>query len=391
MATLRTASTTQSRINMVIYGGHGAGKSTYALSSAYLKREDGKPFRILYIDNEMGSVDDYLADLEQNGINLDNILIVYTTSLVETKEFIKMATDKEPFRDADGNIILDADGNPFEADMIVVDGTSVLHKSATQARREFSKKRAKVRADKKEDISSAERFVMIDGADIEIKDYSVIKFDGESLVLDLTASGLHYIVTAREKEKFDTKIIKVNGVDKEVSVSTGTFEPEGFKGLEYNAKTIARIWRDDSDGMIKMKCSKDRTHTYKEGAEVEEPTALDFQKMIEANKKKNFFAPANTMKQDIEREMKKVEREVLGSSLEEDESKAAEKPPVQNTEELAELKAEYKAIYDGLTPLLKENLKQLLVENKINGVSPKNSDVAEMKKRLELINTVTQG
>jgi hypothetical protein len=68
MATVRTANAAQSRINMVLYGGHGAGKSTYALGAAYLKREDGKPFRILYIDNEMGSVDDYVSDLEENGI-----------------------------------------------------------------------------------------------------------------------------------------------------------------------------------------------------------------------------------------------------------------------------------------------------------------------------------
>ena len=388
MATVRTASATQSHINMLVYGGHGAGKSTYALSSAYLKREDGKPFRILYIDNEMGSVDDYLNDLEQNGIDLRNILIVYTTSLVETKEYIRMATSKEKFLDEDGNVILDADGQPFIADMIIVDGTSVLHKSATQARREFSKKRAKVRADKKVEISPQERVVMIDGADIEIKDYSTIKFDGEALVLDLTASGLHYIMTAREKEKMDTKIIKVNGVDKEVSVSTGIFEPEGFKGLEYNAKTIARIWRDDSDGLIKMKCSKDRTHTYKEGVEVEEPTALDFQNMIEKNKGKKFFAPTNTMKEDIRREMEKVEREILGTSMEETEDATVVESSTDNPQELDALKTEYKALYDGLTPLEKEKLKQLLVENNISGVSHKNSDVAEMKKRLEIIKEV---
>ena len=165
MATVRKADAAQSRINMVVYGGHGAGKSTFALGAAYLKREDGKPFRILYIDNEMGSIDDYLAELRENGVNLDNILIVYTTSLVETKEFIRQATAKEPFRDDEGNVILDADGEPFVVDFIVVDGTSVLYKSAVQARREFSKKRATVRANKKEDMSAAERFVAIDGAD----------------------------------------------------------------------------------------------------------------------------------------------------------------------------------------------------------------------------------
>jgi len=393
MATVRTANAAQSRINMVVYGGHGAGKSTYALSAAYLKREDGKPFRILYIDNEMGSIDDYIADLEENGVDTRNILIVYTTSLVETKEFIRQATAKEPFKDEDGNVFLDADGEPFVADMIVVDGTSVLYKSAVQARREFSKKRATVRANKKEDISPAEKFVAIDGADIEIKDYSAIAFEGQSLVLDLTGSGLHYILTAREKEVMDTKIIKVNGMDKEISVSTGKFIPDGFKDVGYNAKTVARIWRDE-DGIVKMKCSKDRTHTYKEELEYEEPSALEFQKMIEKNKGKAKFAPENTMSNDIKREMEKVEREVLGTTIAEaegvptvDEAVKAATTTTTVDKELETIKVEYKAIYDSLNPPQKETFKGLLVENGLKGFGTKGVELAEMKLRLELVKT----
>lgn len=391
MATVRTANAAQSRINMVVYGGHGAGKSTYALSAAYLKREDGKPFRILYIDNEMGSIDDYIEDLEDNGIDTRNILIVYTTSLVETKEFIRQATAKEPFKDEEGNVFLDADGEPFVADMIVVDGTSVLYKSAVQARREFSKKRATVRANKKEDVSATERFVMIDGADVEIKDYSVIAFEGQSLVLDLTGSGLHYILTAREKEVMDTKVIKVNGMDKEISVSTGKFIPEGFKDVGYNAKTVARIWRDD-DGIVKMKCSKDRTHTYKEELEYEEPSALEFQKMIEKNKGKTKFAPENTMANDIKREMEKVEREVLGTTIADAgkpaptvEEALGTAAPVVNIDGLEELKASYKAMYDELTPPQKESFKSALAAKGIKGVSTKGLDEAGVQARIDVL------
>ena len=395
MAVGRKASAAQSRINMVLYGGHGAGKSTYALNAAYLKREDGKPMRILYLDNEMGSVDDYLDDLSANGVDLDNIYIMYTTSLVETKDLIRQAAAKEPFYDEEGNMILDADGEQFIVDLIVVDGSSVLHKSALQARREVSKKRATVRANKKDEISAAEKFVTIEGADIELKDYNVLNFEGQSLVLDLTGCGLHYIITAREKEIMDRKVIKVNGVDKEISVNTGRFEPEGFKGLEYNAKTVARIYRDE-DGMVKMKCSKDRTHTYKEGIEYEDPTILDFQKMIEKNVNKTKFAPANTMNADIQREMEKVEREVLGTTIAEasggmrptvDEAVvSATSAPATTDSDLQALKDEYKAIYDSLNPVQKDNFKTSLEANGLKGVGHKSvTSIEEMNKRIELI------
>lgn len=354
---------------MVVYGGHGTGKSTFALRCAYLKREDGKPFRILYIDNEMGSVDDYLHDLSADGIDTRNILLVYTTSLDETKEYINQAVAKTPFKDEEGNVVLDADGDTFVADMIVVDGMSVLYQSSIQAKREFSKQRATSRADKKEDISALERFVTIEGADIEIKDYSAIKYDGKSLVLDLTGCGLHYIITAREKEIFDKKIIKVNGVDKEVQIPTGRFEPEGFNDVVYNVKTVARLWRDEKDGMIKMKCSKDRTHTFDEGTEIEDPSSLEFQKMIDRNKEsdRKFFAPKNTMKDDIAREMKKTEIEILGTTIEEADktngmTNVKKQVDGDSGEKLKTLSEEAKNIVNSLNPIQKEKLKTKLTE-----------------------------
>ena len=395
MATVRKANSTQSKINMVLYGGHGAGKSTFALSSAYLKREDGKPFRVLYIDNENGSVDDYLDGLAENGINLDNILIVYTTSLVETKEFIRQAAAKEPFKDDDGNVITDADGQPFVADMIVVDGSTVLHKSAIQARREFSKKRATVRVNKKDDITAAERFVAIDGADIELKDYSAINFEGQSLVLDLTGCGLHYILTAREKEVMEKKVIKVNGVDKEISINTGVFEPEGFKGLEYNAKTVARLYRDDNDPTVKMYVSKDRTNTYEPHSVVEDPTIMAFQTMIEKNKGRQNFAPTNTMAGDIKIEMEKVEREVLGTTIAEAEvgktatvDEALASGP-STEEQLQALNDEAKTIISTFTPAQKEELKAGLTAKGFKTVSRAAiKTVEEMTTYLEVVKSI---
>ena len=326
---------------------------------------------------------------------MDNILIVYTTSLVETKEFIRQAAAKEPFKDEDGNVILDGDGLPFEADMIVVDGSTVLHKSAIQARREFSKKRAAVRVGKKDDVTAAERFVAIDGADIELKDYSAINFEGQSLVLDLTGCGLHYILTAREKEVLEKKTIKKNGVDVEITLNTGIFEPEGFKGIEYNVKTVARLYRDDNDPTVKMYVSKDRTGTYEAHSVVEDPTIMAFQAMINKNVGRTEFAPANTMAGDIKLEMEKVEREVLGTTIEEAEKGA---PTVEqamassddNTEEkLKALSAEAKSIIDTFTPAEKEALKSGLTAKGFKTVSRAAiKNVEEMQTYLEVVKSI---
>ena len=64
MARARKATQTQSKLQMILFGEEGTGKSTLALQLAYFKRPDGKPFRVLYIDNECGSIDDFIGGLD---------------------------------------------------------------------------------------------------------------------------------------------------------------------------------------------------------------------------------------------------------------------------------------------------------------------------------------
>ena len=154
MAKARKASVTQSKLGMILYGEQFTGKSTMAMQLAYFKRPDGKPFRVLYLDPETGSIDDYLGELEANGVDLNNIYIVYTQSLGEVRQYIAKVKNNEDFYELDdeGNetddIVVDADGEPFRADAIVVDGTSILNLTTKQGLVEFSKKRNKVKADK---------------------------------------------------------------------------------------------------------------------------------------------------------------------------------------------------------------------------------------------------
>ena len=88
MAMIRKASAVRKKLHMLIYGEQGTGKSRTAMQLCYLKNADGKPFRVLYLDTENGSIDNYTEELEANGVNPDNLLIVYTQSLAEVQDYI---------------------------------------------------------------------------------------------------------------------------------------------------------------------------------------------------------------------------------------------------------------------------------------------------------------
>ena len=87
----RKASKTQSKLAILEYGAPFSGKTTLALQMAYFKNPDGTPFKVLFIDGEGGGADDYVAELESNGVNLNNIYMVYTQSLSEVQECIRKA------------------------------------------------------------------------------------------------------------------------------------------------------------------------------------------------------------------------------------------------------------------------------------------------------------
>lgn len=311
MATGRGGNKIKTRLGFLLYGDYGTWKSSFCLESLKLKNEDGRPFRVLFIDPENGGVDTYLDKYEEAGIDLRNIYIVYTQSLTEVEEFIKKAKDGEDFYefDDDGNetdeVYLDADGNPFRPDMIVVDGATLLYVAKQQSIVEFSKKRATVRANKNE-ITGMAKEVAIEGASLEVKDYNTLKFDGQNLILNLLASGKHFAVTAREKDEKESYKDK-NGEIK--MMATGRKIPDGFKDVAYNCKTVIRMFKDD-DGIIKgLVDQKDRTLVHQQNEIIIEPSILDWQEAIDKNKGKKDFTVANNMGSAIEKELKAVEKD----------------------------------------------------------------------------------
>ena len=351
MAKARKASVTQSKLGMILYGEQFTGKSTMAMQLAYFKRPDGKPFRVLYLDPETGSIDDYLGDLEANGVNLENIYIVYTQSLGEVRQYIAKVKNGEDFYELDDdgdetdNVVLDADGEPFRADAIVVDGTTILNLTTKQGLVEFSKKRNKVKADKDGLVGDA-RLVKIEGAGMELKDYQTINFKGQDLILDLMASGVHYIVTARETDEKET-IKRSDGST--MSVVTGRKIPDGFKGMTYNVKTEIRMYRNE-EGTVCAHVKKDRTHTHEDNSIIEDPTLLDWQSVIDKTADKKAFVVKNDLTKAVDVEQDIYSKEILGKVGEPDNSETTSTSDNGNSANIEAIKKEIIAKRNALPP-----------------------------------------
>ncbi len=326
MARARIGSKVQSRLSILVYGKKGTGKSTFGLGMMYLKTPEGRPYRVLAIDTEAGGLDDGLQELEENGIDLRNLYIVYTQSLQETKEYIRKATNKEDFMvlDEEGNetgeIVTDSLGEPFRPDAILVDSVSVLKMTSQQSLLDLARKRAKVKSNKA-GLVGDEKMLAITDVNLAVRDYGTLNYSGQSLVLDLSASNLSYIVTAREKEKTENRMVD----GKSETVVTG-YTYEGYKDMDFNVKTILRMYRDEDDyGTVKMMCEKDRTKTYEWGAEIENPSVVDFQAVLNKNLGHEFVIK-NTMEESIQTDSTMYQRS-LGI---EDESKNEERKEETN-------------------------------------------------------------
>ncbi len=363
MAKGRKAKQAKTKLNMIIYGDTFTGKTTLASQIAFFKREDGTPFRVLYIDAESGGLDSYLDRMEESGINLDNIYILYTQSLAEVRQYIAKVKNNEDIYELDDDgvetdeIVTDAEGKPFRADAIVVDGTTILNLTTQSGLVEFSKKRNKVKADKA-GLLGDERLVKIEGSSLEIRDFNTIKFKGQDLILDLMSSGVHCITTAREKD--ETKNVKTDDGQFQ-SVATGKKIIDGFKGLEYNANTVIRTFFDKETGQICAEIQKDRTGVHDSGEIVEDPSLLDWQAALDKNKGKEDFVLKNDLTKAVEVEQDLYAKEVLGKvgdPVTEDTTSSDASTSTSPTPD--DLRKEIVSIKNSLSPVEKKSLKEKL-------------------------------
>ena len=315
MAQARRGGQIQSKLGFLIYGDKGTWKSSLAAQLGDMKNEAGEPMKVLYIDTENGSIDDLLNYKASQGIDVSNIYVVYSTSLEEVKEIVKQAKDcnvNKPIMLFDSqtnqNFTLDnEDGTPFIPDAIVIDSLTVLYDSCIDALNQFSKKRAAVRATKKQ-MSGAEKVVAIEGAGMEIKDYQSLALRGKELILDLMATGKHFVVTTREAE--ETRSEK-NDDGQFVSVKTGKLLPQGFKQVDYNVKTILHTFINEDGEVCAQVESKDRTRVKEQNEIIVNPSLLDWQVIVSGNKDKQEFLVKNSIAESVAQEIKYQEKKTV--------------------------------------------------------------------------------
>ena len=387
----RIASSTQKKLNMILFGEQFTGKSSIASQFAYMHNADGSPMRVLYIDCESGSIDNYLDKMEADGIDLNNIYICYTQSLGEVLDLINKVTNNEDFYyptedgDEGDEIVLDADGRNFRADAVVIDGVSVLYTAAQQGLLEFSKKRARVRAENN-GLVGDEKLVSIEGASMEQKDWGSLKYKGANLCLSLLGTGTHNIITCRED---DEKVqVKVDG--KVTSVPTGKKIPMGFKGDPlYNMHTVIRLYRDEDDNVV-ADVQKDRSGVHPR-EKVVDPTLLDWQVVIDGNKGKNDFTLRNSLDTAVATEQEIYSAEVMSNATKSmsksdmEKAKATEPKSDASADDVATLKAEIKSAINQLSPVEKKEMKSKLTAAGLPTDYPKVTDPETLAKILSIV------
>lgn len=390
MARGRTASKIQKKLNFLCFGEPFTGKSTFASQFAYMHNEDGSPMKVLYIDAESGSIDNYLDEMESNGVDLANIYILYTQSLGEVLDYIDKVKNNEDFYEIgeDGEeldtIVTDAEGNPFRADSIVIDGVSVLYTAAQQGLLEFSKKRARVRADDNGLIGD-QKIVAIEGSSLEMKDWGALRYKGANLCLSLLGTGVHSLITCRETDEKET----VKGANGQfTSVPTGKKIPEGFKDLDYNSHTVIRFYRDEDDTVI-ADVIKDRSGVHPK-EKVADPTLLDWQVVIDGNKGKSKFVLNNNLDTAVTTEQEIYSAEVMSNAAKSMSKSEMEKAKMSvqedtSTDNATELQNSIKVAIAKLSPVQKKEMQTKLKDSGLPTAFNKVSDVNILKQILDIV------
>lgn len=292
MARARIASNAKKGLKYFIYGKQGTRKSNCAADFAKMKTEEGKPLRVLYIDCETGSIDGYGLDrLESEGVDIRNIYIVYTSNISEVKEYCDKAIRNEPFYilDEEGMetdaIVVDADGNQFVPDAIVIDGITVIADNVSDAAINLSEKRASIRADS-QGKTSDEREVMVGTAGLEFKDHNKIKSTGKSLVRNLITNTDKYVaITGRAKDK---KEMVKNAKGEMVLTYMGYEVPESWDFIQYEVFTVIHNLVNADGDVYAIIEQKDRTGKFKPNEIVENPSVSLWQDVIDSNKNRGI-------------------------------------------------------------------------------------------------------
>jgi hypothetical protein len=383
MARARKGSSVQKGLKFFIYGHQGTWKSSISLDFAKMKTADGKPLRVLYVDCETGSVDMYLEDLENEGIALDNIYVVYTNVYEEIEYYCNKAINNEEFYELDdeGNetdqIVLDADGQPFIPDAIVVDGITVVADNVQIAALNTAEKRANVRA-KAKGLTGEEKQVAVETAGLEFKDHSKIKSKGKTLIRNLITKTDKYVaITGRDKE--EKKMAKDNSGNMQL-VSTGRRVPESWDFIRYEVYTVLHTFLDEEDGVVKAQVEdKDRTKRFAQNEIIEEPSLLLWQEVINSNVGKSKAVVHEDIKDSIKKD------EVMYSKIDDGEAVETQEKVVLNS--VGDFQREIDKKIKSLNPQKK---KAMLPKVKAAGLNPKYEQVTDLEELKKFYSLLTE-
>lgn len=370
MAKARQGSAVKKGLKFFLYGKQGTWKSSFALDFMKMKSEEGRPLRVFYVDTEYGSIDNYLEDLEAEGIDLNNLFIVYANTYAELEEWLEKAINNEDleYEDDEGesHVMLDADGNKFIADVIIVDSATPVQDTLKYAMIETSEKRAKLRTQKKDGVTQAEIFVAESTAGLEFKDYDKLNAKGKNLLRSLiTRTDKYVCVTSREKDLTE-QVKKPDGSfgSKKIGV-----QPDCFKGSQYEFFTVLHMIEDENTGEIKAQIEdKDRTKVFQRGEIIDSPTPLYWQSIIDGNKGKHGMTTMNEKYDDI---VNTEAKEMYSSKKPTTQSQPSQKVEVEEKEAESDLDVtnpdaiieEIKSIRNGLSPSKKQALSANFTKN----------------------------
>lgn len=320
MARGRKGNQAKNGIKVAVLGKQGKRKSNFIVDFAKMKREDGKPFKVLYIDCETGSIDGFaLERLANEGVDTENIYIIYANSYGEVEEICKRAIKNSPFYEyeeqldefngettwveaigEEDKMILDADGEQFKADAIVLDGITVIADDIQDSAINLSEKRAALRADQN-GKTGEEKEVAVGTAGLEFKDHNKMKSKGKTLVRNLINKTDKCIgITLRAK---DEKVMQKSSKGDMQLTATGKEIPESWGFILYEVFTVIHLYEDKEGEIFAQIEDKDRTGLFAPNEILPETSISLWQTVIDRNKDRvaNVSMQAEDYKKSIEK------------------------------------------------------------------------------------------
>ena len=256
-------------MKVMVYGKEGTRKSNTAIQFSTLKNRAGKDFRVLLIDTEFKSIEGFNeAWIESKNVNFDNICEIRTRDLSLITLLADKFTKGEPIpvTDENGKVLqneyeLDADGNPFVADVLIMDSISVINDLLIEGRQELAKKRTNIKIIR-DGLFGDEKELALENSGLQFLDYAKLKSKALKMVRDLQAvTGKHVVYVARSKDAKENKL--VNGKMEVVDLGYELMDATSFKFLPYEVNLIVHTIKNN--GIVEHHIEKDSTGVNHQG------------------------------------------------------------------------------------------------------------------------------